>query len=179
MLDCHVVGPGKAACQSARGNVVGGAALVFPAKRLDHVREVLGGRGYLGCLARLRCGVLRAVRRWVASREGLQIAGDLFVDLSWESTGLALLLQRCQCFVAVGGEGQISAYVCVEIVGENGAVCDVTAVAETVVDSVLEDLRRPPVNEVTVETVASTIALSENERLFVAPPAIREEVGLI
>lgn len=67
VLDRHVVGPGEAACECARGDVVGGAALVFPAKRLDHVREVLGGRGNLGGVARLRCGVLRAVRRWVAT----------------------------------------------------------------------------------------------------------------
>lgn len=67
VLDRHVVGPGEAAGQCARGDVVGCAALVFPAYRLDHVREVLGGRGYLRSVARLRCGVLRAVCRWVAT----------------------------------------------------------------------------------------------------------------
>ena len=67
VLDGHVVGPGEAACECARGDVVGCAALVFPAKRLDHVREVLGGRRDRRGVARLRCGVLRAVRRWVAT----------------------------------------------------------------------------------------------------------------
>lgn len=104
--------------------------------------------------------MVRLQSNFLRTRQRSQVARDLLIDGCRKPTGLAFL-------------------VCEEL-AKDRTVLKSAAVICTLIDSLLENVDFPPINEVSVEAVSGPVALSEDERLLaVTPPTVRKEVGLI
>jgi hypothetical protein len=96
----------------------------------------------------------------VAARKSLEQTGNLLVNLRRNDTSLTLL----------GSE---------QVICDDRAVRQETAVVGALIDSALQSRNVPTVDEVTVESVASRVTHSKDERLAATRPLAAEVTSVV
>lgn len=164
-FDSHGIAAGRSGGEGAAANVVGTTANVLPLKRRSDILEVLlvgtdGSDLAVGVGTGLNRSLAGTLLDGVAARKSLKQASNLLVNLRRNDTSLTLL----------GSE---------QIIGDDRAVRQETAVVGALLDSALKSRNVPTVDEVTVEPVASRVTHSKDERLAAAIPLVAEVTGVV